>query len=252
MNILIYDNGQPFGFNTPYEKPLGGSETSILLLSKGLEELGHSCVILNSGKETETLGHRKIDTNLLFSQYANIADVIVLNRSVPRDIYDFSNKDIYFYSHDAFDQEMIGWMGRCIETENERKATWTIFKKILVVSEWQKQTFNKYYNVPLDKMEVVPNPLDSSLYYGYQERDKNRLIYASIPYKGISFLKDIFNELLIKTKNDKLNLHIYSNMELYGQDNKEYESIFHELSIIKNVFIHDVVSMKELAYEFMK
>ena len=53
MKILICDYGLPFDLNTPYFKPLGGSEISILLLSKGLAELGHSVVLLNTNNYTE-------------------------------------------------------------------------------------------------------------------------------------------------------------------------------------------------------
>jgi len=40
VKILLYDIGTPFELNTPYVQPLGGSETSILLIAKGLAELG--------------------------------------------------------------------------------------------------------------------------------------------------------------------------------------------------------------------
>ncbi len=46
MNILLIDNGQEFNINTPYEKPIGGSETSILLLAKGLQDLNNQVTLL--------------------------------------------------------------------------------------------------------------------------------------------------------------------------------------------------------------
>jgi hypothetical protein len=109
VKILLADAGMPFDFNTPYVKPLGGSETSILLLSKGLKELGHSVVILSSNQiETIQDENRILDNINNFEPYTEIADVIILNRFLPNNINDLiQKKPIYYYTHDAYDQANI-------------------------------------------------------------------------------------------------------------------------------------------------
>ena len=67
MNILLLDNGQPFTLETPYIQPLGGAETSFLLLAKGLEELGYSVVLLTSA----TVGIPQQQGNLLIHNINN-------------------------------------------------------------------------------------------------------------------------------------------------------------------------------------
>ena len=242
-NILLYDNGQPFDINTPYYEPLGGSETSIILLGKGLSELGHNVVLLTSKKinrqNKQTL---IIDNSINFSGYAENSDIIIINRNIPQNIDQFRHKNVYYYAHDAYDQLLIQWMG----INNNLH----FFKKIFCVSEWQKDTFIKYFNIQSDqlsKFKVVGNCIDYSLSYGHAKKEYNKLIFAGIPYKGIPILGDIFNDVCILSKRDDLELHLYSHMNLYGQNNDTtFDNDFVNLSKIKNVFLHKLVSMKEL------
>lgn len=109
MKILLADNGMPFDLNTPYVKPLGGSETSILLLAKGLKELGHQVVLLGNTQIEKTQDENIIlDSINNFDPYAEIADKIILNRFLSQGINDLvKNKDVYFYTHDAYDQANV-------------------------------------------------------------------------------------------------------------------------------------------------
>jgi hypothetical protein len=109
VNILLADNGMNFDFNTPYIEPLGGSETSILLLSKGLEEIKHNIVLLsNNNLNRLQNGNRILDSINLFDEYAKIADVIILNRFIPQNINDLiGKKKLFYYCHDAYDQQNV-------------------------------------------------------------------------------------------------------------------------------------------------
>lgn len=250
MKILLVDNGQGFDLNTPYEEPLGGSETSLLLLAKGLSELGNSVVILTSNKiDPKQDGPLLIAPNFLFDNFAIESDIILLNRFIPQTIGQYVGiRPLFYYSHDAYDQPLIQWL--C------DKNLVSFFTKIFCVSEWQRETFIKYFNVNEEKLSVLPNPLDLSLYFGYTERNEKRLIFPSIPYKGIEALPDLFMKICEKLRDDELELHIFSSMSLYGEDrardDQEYGEAFSKLQRMPGVFLHKPVSMKELAVEFMK
>lgn len=246
MNILIIDNGQPFDLETPYVQPLGGSETSVLLLAKGLAELGHSIVLLTS---TTVNIPQHID-NLVLHNINRWQDVyeqsqmVIFNRFIiPEIILARDGKLKYYYSHDAYDQTHI------VSVISHREI-YNRLNKILCVSEWQKQTFIKYLGIPENKLSVIGNSMDPFLYMGYTERNENKLIFASIPYKGINVLADLFNDVCIKSQNEDLELHVYSSMSLYGeQSDKEYEGDFDKLSKTKGVFLHKPISMREMAYQ---
>ena len=251
--FLFLDRGQEFQIDEYLHRPLGGSETSLLMLAKGIAELDNSAVILNSSKQNSRSFNLLQDNINLTNQFLDLADIVICNRFIDIDLINYcnlNNKQIYYYSHDAYDQEITHWL---IDNNLIKK-----FDKILLVSNWQLETFRKYFNIDNDlikkKFAVIHNPLDLSLFYGYVKRDLNKLIFASIPYKGIEFLDDIINDLILKTKNENLKLYVYSSMSLYNrkdQDN-EYNNIFQKLSHNKNIILNtSLLSPKQLAVELM-
>ena len=251
LKILLIDNGQSFDLQTPYENPLGGSETSLVLLGKGLAELGHSVVILTSKNDIKIDQNQNpmVAPNSLLDHFFPDADIIVLNRFLPLSIFQNKrDKIVFYYTHDAFDQPLVQWM------IDPRLVSF--FDYVLFVSEWQKQTFIKYFNLKGENLEVLPNSLDLSLYFGYVGRNEKRLIFPSIPFKGIDVLPDLFRAICEKVKDDSLELHVFSSMSLYGeereQENRQYEYSFSRLQRMPGVFLHEPVSMKQLAVEFMR
>lgn len=244
MKILLFDNGLSFDLNTPYYKSLGGSEISILLLAKGLAKLNHQVVLLSNITYREEEPNIILDNNNNFNPYANLADIIIFNRSIPKDVMNHLNKKLFYLSHDAYDQENIRWMMNQNSTD--------LLDKIICVSNWQKDTFIKYLNVNPNKLTILGNPIDYSLYSGYTERDLNKLIYTSIPFKGLEVLPDLFNEIKFKSKNKKLHLDIYSSFSLYNreEENQKYANIYRQLNNIDGVNIFEPISMKDLAYKF--
>lgn len=248
MNILLIDNGQPFTLETPYVQPLGGSETSLLLLAKGLSELGHSVILLT----TATVNVPQQNDNLLvhninnWPQVYDQAQLIIFNRTIiPEILFVNDGKLKCYYAHDAYDQTHI------ISTI-AHSGIYNRLAKILCVSEWQRWTFNKYLGIPEIKLSVLGNSIDLFLYQGYTERNPNKFIFASIPYKGIDIIGDLFNDICIRSKHGDLELHIFSSMSLYGLDSdSEYEMFFDKLSKIKNVFLYKPKSMREMAVELL-
>lgn len=245
--ILLVDNGLPFDFETLYTKPLGGSEIAIFLLSKGLADLGQQVVLLGSSTAVpRQQGNIMLDHVSNVRNYAPASDVIVFNRAIDN-ILDpaFGNKPIYYMSHDAYDQPNVHWMpfaGNIIER----------LSKIICVSVWQCGTFSNYLNVPTNKLTILGNPIDMTIHQGFVERKPNRLIYASVPYKGLPALSKLFDDICIQSQRDDLELHIFSSMNLYQnkEGDREFEQHFSLLARQKGVFLHDVVSTPELAKEF--
>jgi len=245
MKILIVDNGIEFDLETPYNKCLGGSETTALLLGKGLSLLGHQVVIVNNIKELCQDKNIIIDNINNFYPYAEQCDTIILNRFIPPTIMDFvEHKKVFLLSHDAYDQSNVRWM--------MNKNAEQHLDKIICVSEWQKYTFIKYLMVDPNKLTVLGNPIDYSLYCGHAERDPNKLVFTSIPYKGLEVIPDLFDEIKIKTKNDKLHLDVYSSFDLYGreEENEQYKAIYQRLNNTNSINIFKPVSMKQLAHVF--
>lgn len=245
MKILLADWGTPFGLNTPNTSPLGGSEYSILLLAKGLTALGHSVILLNSSQTSPEQDDKLIIGSITnFNDVADQSDIILLNRSIPQNIIPFiDKKPIYIWSHDAYDQD--------ITKQYMHSNLFKIVKNLFCVSEWQKQTYCKYLKLSSDKIKVLPNPIDLNLYSGYTKRNLNQLIFSSIPYKGLSEIPRIFNDIIIKTKRDDLTFKIFSSMQLYNNSeaDNQYQEIYDKLNSMNGIHLNQPVSAKQLAYE---
>jgi glycosyltransferase involved in cell wall biosynthesis len=245
--ILLLDQGQPFQIDEYLHRPIGGSESSLMMLAKGFAELNNSAVILNNSKLNSRSFNLLQDNINLVNHFIKDTNIIIFNRFIDLELIKFikeNNKNIklYYYSHDAYDQEITHWL--------LNKDLVNLFNKILLVSNWQKDTFIKYFNVDKDKLEVIFNGLDSTLFNGYVKRDLNKLIFASIPYKGLEYLDNIINDLVLRTKNENLKLHVFSSMKLYGrEEDNSYDEIYRKLNNNKNIILRDVCSMKELAFE---
>jgi len=245
MKILIVDNGIPFDLQTPYNQCLGGSETTALLLAKGLSKLTHQIVLLTNAAIKDQDGYLILDNINNFYEYAKMSDVIILNRFIPPTILDFvDDTKIFYIAHDAYDQQHIRWMMNHGAAQH--------LNKIICVSEWQRQTIIEYMHVDPNKLIVLGNPIDYSLHNGYTKRDLNKLVFSSIPYKGLEIIPDLFNEIKIRSKNTDLHLDIYSSFELYNdiEGDKQYEDVFRNLLNMKDVNLFKPISMKELAYVY--
>ena len=61
------------------------------------------------------------------------------------------------------------------------------YEKIVVVSNWHKEAMNELHGVPLEKMEVIYNPVDPRLYTvpNKPTRKKNHFVYCSSPDRGL-------------------------------------------------------------------
>ena len=253
MNILMIDNGQPFDLETPYREPLGGSETSFILLARGLSELDLKNKVFVSSisnpihvKYVENL--EQIPLHQWDDYLSNNLDVVIVNRSpfsIPVEILNL-NIPIFVYMHDAYDQEISKWL--------YSKDFVNRISLIFTVSDWQKETFNKYFNIPYEKMFTIGNSVDSLLYTTHSvKKDNNKFIFASIPYKGITELMDIWTLLLQKSGNPDFHLEIFSSMNLYGDEkgDEQYTEFYRKLKSLSNVRVHNVVSMKDLTYELL-
>jgi len=221
MNILILDNGQPFNLETPYVK-----ETVDVPQQRG------RLLIHNINR---------------WPDLYNNANLVIFNRCIIPEII-FSDDGIpkIYYSHDAYDQLHI-------LSAITSPFIYNRLIKIICVSEWQKQTFIKYLGLPENKLDVIGNSIDIFLYSGYVERNENKLVFASIPYKGLTVLPDLFNDICIRSKRNNLELEVYSSMSLYGNhDDSQYERAFNKLSKLKGVSIYKPVPMNELATVLMR
>lgn len=136
------------------------------------------------------------------------------------------------------------------------------YEKIVVVSNWHKEAMNELHGVPLDKMEVIYNPVDGRMFRGPNKpaRKTDRFIYCSSPDRGLIPLLKLWPRILEALP--EANLQIFYGwrgcQKLGGAANaewtKRYEAArraFETLRYQKGVEVLDMVDPTTLSIAMM-
>jgi len=123
---------------------------------------------------------------------------------------------------------------------------WEKITHLVCVSNWEKEQFVKYLKIPKEKITVIRN--GGAEYFQPSSNKTKTLIYTSTPFRGLKYLPYIFAKVLQKHSDAKLK--VFSGMNLYGQENDEYESLYQELKLMPNVEYSKAISHKELVQHY--
>jgi len=245
--ILFVDTGLQLEPKIYQSKPIGGSELSLLLLAEGLCSLGHRAIILQPNQRYYYDSSLIIDDLHKLAEYIPIADLLVLNRAhidlslIPTTL------PVFYFSHDAYDQQILDWLSF---SDVISRLT-----KIICVSEWQAYTFRIYRNIPTEKLTVVPNACFKVEWcWGHERSQKNNILtYASIPFKGLHVLPDLFFDICMSTRRNDLELWVFSSYKLYDrEDDSKTHAVLSQLRRMKGVRLFPLLSPSELINMFKK
>lgn len=255
MRILILDNSMTIRKRMYENEAMGGTELNLLLLSEALSLLNHS-VFLLCNTDSPDLNDEKfiLDKNVNYKKYLDISDVVIISRfiddSVINDIFRINRKiPVFLHTGDAYDQPNIfPLFDRRFKNFFEK-----FFRSIITVSSWQADTFSLYSGIPRDRFLVIPNCcFKYDWIYGYDIREDNSMIFASVPYKGLEFVYYIFNDIAKELRKD-IRLYCFSSMNLYNRDDDEtMKLIIGRMKSDNRVFYKEKVDVLTLLSFFRK
>lgn len=212
----------PFSPLTYARQALGGSETALFLVARGLAALGHEVVVLNHcGAEAGVYdGVRYLDlagdrTRWQAMTRTHAADVLVLFRRMLDVTTRIPSRARVFWAHDhqgvmvsqpqsAARSLGIAW----------RHATGPMFHqrvdRIFVVSQFMADLFRWLFRAPADKLAVMPNGIEVQLFTGpAPARRRMQFIHSSVPGRGlVQLLQEIFPP--IRRVHPEAELHLFS------------------------------------------
>jgi len=249
MRIVIVHGMAPFYPEALEDRPLGGTESFLILLHRQLRCLGHEVYMLTTGYEDPDEGWYRFDGSPDHHVFKDIGwcdvffvtEVPVLYRArIKRRIsilfsgstwYNLSgNGDVYLRYYDYY-------------------TVW---------SPWQKHILS-----PLKKYKKDPNYLEIDFpfwLYMYEsvdrpKRDPYRVIYTAQPDRGLHILLEMWEDILDVVP--KANLHIYSSSAvyypwLYRDDPEKAWEVVELVGSLPNVYVHKVVPKPELVLEYFK
>ena len=125
-------------------------------------------------------------------------------------------------------------------------TNWKKITHLVCVSNWEKEQFVKHLKIPKEKITVIRN--GGAEYFQPSPNKTKTLIYTSTPFRGLKYLPYIFAKVLQKHPDAKLK--VFSGMNLYGQENDEYEPLYQELKLMPNVEYSKAIPHEELVQHY--
>lgn len=236
----IFKNWNPKG-----DSRISGSEYMAINLAQEFVKNGYRVFIIGSF-EDKTLnidyqciynGIQYIDYKY-FSEFAlkYVIDVLVISRYTSNLVYYDNIKSVYLWVHDVLpvtDETM------CFQIHKEK------FKKIIAISNWQKQNIIENLNIPEENIIVSRNAIIPTRFLSKKvEKVPFRFIYTSDPSRGLTNLINLIPQ--IKERYPLTTLHIF-----VKKDNIEYETL-KKIEKLDYIYIYGRVSQQELAIELLK
>jgi glycosyltransferase involved in cell wall biosynthesis len=216
-----------FDGRTPYERPLGGTESALVYLARALAQLGHRIVVFNHCKEPgvyDGVEYARWDTMLgrCLTDRPDVItsvrfwDLIGRTRLAPVQI---------FWTGDAADQPYVNGL-------SAREAR-TEIDFFMLQSDWQAETYQASYGIPAwqvlrTNLGAAASTVEPPIRPEGTAPRARRLAYASTPFRGLDVLLDLFPR--IRAACPDAELDVFSSMKVYGvseaEDQKQYGAIY--------------------------
>ena len=155
---------------------------------------------------------------------------------LPQEIKKSDHEFKILWAHHAYDQQVF------LDFDHG------IVNHIVSPSQWNKEQFIKYHNVPENKITVIPNGVADM--FSYSNQKTKTMIYTSIPYKGLEVLSRVIP--LITQRHPDVKFKIFSSMSLYGPGPDQFLHIYDHLKKMPNVEYSEAVDREDLVKHYQE
>jgi glycosyltransferase involved in cell wall biosynthesis len=288
MKILVLARiSNSFTGDTIYKKPLGGSESALFYMAKELAALGHDVHIFgNCDTEGcfEGVNYKRFSTLKQMDGFSRSfgTDIFISFRDLPAFLYPMHAKKKIWWGHDDFSNMWnLPYPKKIAGLALLRFGGFLANKlvdKFFVPSKWLGDICMKELGIKKEKIYETRNGVELGDYtpslspplqggdlpagrHGVPNPERSRggegqrgfrLIYASVPDRGLDILLDIFPE--IKKAVPEAELHVFCGFDLgmIKRADKERAQRIYPLTNQSGVLLRGTVTQKELAEEFKR
>ncbi len=217
MKIAFLDRiGWDYTPLTPYERPLGGSQSALCYLAAQLAANGHDVTIINHIVRPGT--HAGVhcsgyDVGCTAAFLNRFDVVVVLNWAGARELRKMAvSSRLVLWSQHACDQPGIAAL-----REPDERAAWDAFA---LVSDWQAQAYTAMFGIERSRIVILRNAI-SPAFEKIRRRDRPfflrgeapLLAYTSTPFRGLALLLVAFP--MIRAALPGCRLKVYSDLQVY-------------------------------------
>jgi len=155
---------------------------------------------------------------------------------LPQEIKKSTHEYKILWAHHAYDQQVF------LDFDHH------IVNHIVSPSQWNKEQFIKYHNVPEDKITVIPNGVADM--FSYSDQKSKTMIYTSVPYKGLEVLAQVIPR--IQQHHPDVKFKIFSSMSLYGPGPDQFLHLYDHLKKMPNVDYSEAIDREELVKHYQE
>lgn len=212
MRIALYTQGTPFHGRTLEERPLGGSESAVLYVSRTLGRRGHEVTVFNNCPEPGTYDDvtYRPHTDIVAASYMQAYDVCIFSR-----FYDTAPA-VNAHAKVLWLHDIAG-----AQYYSAIPNLHNIIDRYFLIGKWQQQGFKQSYAIPDHKMYLTHNGVDLSLFERTVPRKSNKLVYINTPFRGLDVLLEVFPA--IREQRPDAELFLFTGMSLYGESFTEWD-----------------------------
>lgn len=257
MRIGFYGKyGRPVTGRTLEESGCGGSESALIYMARELHQLGNEVFVFNrcgnARGNYDGVEYLDISEFPPFLEAGKTLDILVIFRDldvlkvlqpdtsaigIKRKVYWAHDDTSFLWNNPKVMQEVGNWL-------NERTD------RIFAVSNWQAGIYTEKFGVKKEKIFVTRNGINLDLFKGDVKREPGRLIYTSVPDRGLDILVDIFPEIKKRTGAE---LYVFSSFKVYGtpETDEKLKDIFDQAKS-EGVHVMEPMPQKDLAKELLR
>ena len=231
-NILIYTgfSQTPWNYTTMMEKGAGGAETCVAKLAKQFPS--DYRVYIAGGVKDE------IKDNVVYISFSKLADLlqstpfqtVIISRYIAfLEDYEFSTDKLYIWIHDL---SVLGFAwGREIDAPTIMNKWDFRIDKYICLTEWHKQHIIQNFPQIRDKIHVIPNGIESSVFPIQSQKVKNRFVFTSRPERGYTRILELWGDIEKRLPGAELKLATYVNYPRNADEEKQLQVIQNTPSI---------------------
>lgn len=216
MRVLFVDCTPGHNPKALYDKPTGGTLTSLTKIPEYLVKQGHEVFVVSMyDKEEVVNGVKYIPAN---ATSIGLWDVTVFNRNVlPKDFINY---------HKENNIKIVWWLHDIVDNKYLQDDGFKSVDHIVALSKYCKDTFSDFYGISPDKFSIIPNGIDPTVFYPgkYEERNPHMFLTASALIKGFMPLELTY--LSLQKFDPDLDFRIYSSQKLHGIENNPVQQGF--------------------------
>lgn len=233
MRIVFFDgDGWDYDAQTPYQEPMGGTESGLCYLSVALAARGHRVALYTGTSKPRVYQGVECCFNRSISPEALAGcEAFVLSNGPAEACFDLrgilpSRCRLILWTQHATTERAV--------TELRRPEVRGGWDAIVCVSQWQAAEMRRQFGLNSDQVAVLRNavaPAFINLFPDIAALAKAKssapvLAYTSTPFRGLDVLLSIFPQL--HRDDQRVRLRVYSSMKVYGQDESKdsYSSLY--------------------------